>query len=500
MMAAKKLKIAFSGVFDLANYGDHLFPIVFKSMMEKRGLEAELYLFSPIACNEALNENKVPVYALSDLEKMHLKLHFDAIVVGGGEIIHFYNATQKLSPEDQNYENYPILETWSMPSLCAYKYNIPLIWNTPGAPFQFTEKCRHLVKALCGGVDYLSVRNPFSKKALMECGIPENRINLYPDSAFYISKIIDPSALNAIRKKVLGSADRYVVFHTNRFIPSDQIPTVMDSLNRLRERGYEIVLLPLAYTHGDDAILHEINNRAEDKFMEFHRTLSTMEMLSVLAGCSLYIGVSFHGAITALAYGKKAIAYDFMRYKKTEDLYRSLTMEPYYIYDAKDLNSSIERILNDDSVADLESIRQKLDVHFDRMAEILQNGGGKAKTVGEFAEEFVKGAVCFQSVDRLENSLTWHINKVHELNDALEGYQKSDAQKSAHVSELEKSLNWHVDKVKELNDALAGYQKSDAEKQRLIQRQSEKMKAMEQTISEMENSLSWRITGFLRKK
>ena len=43
----KKIKIAFTGVFDIDNFGDHLFPIIFENSLRKRKIDVELFLFSP---------------------------------------------------------------------------------------------------------------------------------------------------------------------------------------------------------------------------------------------------------------------------------------------------------------------------------------------------------------------------------------------------------------------------------------------------------------------
>ena len=34
----KKYNIAFTGVFDIENYGDHLFPLIFREKMKKKAL------------------------------------------------------------------------------------------------------------------------------------------------------------------------------------------------------------------------------------------------------------------------------------------------------------------------------------------------------------------------------------------------------------------------------------------------------------------------------
>ena len=40
----KKIKIAFTGVFDIDNFGDHLFPIIFENSLRKRMLNCSSFL------------------------------------------------------------------------------------------------------------------------------------------------------------------------------------------------------------------------------------------------------------------------------------------------------------------------------------------------------------------------------------------------------------------------------------------------------------------------
>lgn len=41
----KKYNIAFTGVFDIENYGDHLFPLIFREKMKKKELTVNYFFF-----------------------------------------------------------------------------------------------------------------------------------------------------------------------------------------------------------------------------------------------------------------------------------------------------------------------------------------------------------------------------------------------------------------------------------------------------------------------
>lgn len=76
-------RIALCGVFDIPNYGDHLFPLVLRKELSRRGYTGNVVLFSPFQTEESFVENS-NVHSLDDLERMHMEEPFSAIVVGGG--------------------------------------------------------------------------------------------------------------------------------------------------------------------------------------------------------------------------------------------------------------------------------------------------------------------------------------------------------------------------------------------------------------------------------
>ena len=78
-------RIALCGVFDIPNYGDHLFPLVLREELSRRGYAGNVVLFSPFQAEESFVENS-NVHSLDDLERMHMEEPFSAIVVGEGRL------------------------------------------------------------------------------------------------------------------------------------------------------------------------------------------------------------------------------------------------------------------------------------------------------------------------------------------------------------------------------------------------------------------------------
>ena len=379
----KKYKIAFTGVFDLANYGDHLFPLIFNKIIENEEEQYEMYLFSPFSGRQAFDEN-IEVYSLFDLEKMHKMIGFDAIVVGGGEVIHLHSFKHMYENE---YIEYPIYNCWVIPSIVAKKNNILLLWNNPGIPFEFSNIYKRAAKTLMDEVDYLSVRNLFSLDSLLKIGIQREKINLCPDTAFLLPKIYKESYLKKICKKLLGeNKEKYVVFQCNRLIDENSLNIAINALENLKKEGYQIVLLPLAYTNGDDIFESEINRKIGKRFYEFDRKLSLEEIISVLACCEMYIGVSFHGAITAYSYGKCVVGFDFFANKKTKDLFDTMGIPEFYITDALKLDKTINEAfaIKKDLSSYRWQIEKDLEEHFKNIKRFLTAEKKEQEIINEY--------------------------------------------------------------------------------------------------------------------
>src|SRR5574344_1460557 len=178
------MKIAFTGVFDLENYGEHVFPIIFKSECDKRSIDADIYLFSCFENKYVFGEEK-NVYPMEELEAMHEQLHFDLVVIGGGEIIHYYKFEHQLNGDTVLY---PMYKIWVIPSLVCYKHQIPVVWNNPGVPFEFEPLFSEITEQVLIYPSYLSVRNPFSVSCI-EKYRTVNKVHCNPDTAFLLSQV-----------------------------------------------------------------------------------------------------------------------------------------------------------------------------------------------------------------------------------------------------------------------------------------------------------------------
>ena len=366
-------RIAFSGVFDIANYGDHLFPFLFEEWMRAAGEACETELYSVLPGAQSLGTGR-EVFALDSLAKRHRERPYDALVVSGGALIHYRNLMQRL-PGGEEPVPYPIPHTWIAPSLLGLQTGVPVLWNAPGVPADFEGAEKEITAFLLRGVDFLSTRNEASAASLRAVLPPERPVTVTPDPAFFLSRYRPDAELAGIRAD-LGLPARYAVFHTHPLLPERMRPDVVETLRALRAEGLEVILLPLAYTHGDELLAASLAERAQTEGIRaLGRGLTLRQMLAVLAGCEMYIGVSFHGAITAFSYGRKVLALDFFRYRKTRAVYEIMGEERNYLTGSAGLREKALALLAE-APRDgrrLEELQTQVDLFYEAMLRALRN-------------------------------------------------------------------------------------------------------------------------------
>ena len=182
-------------------------------------------------------------------------------------------------------------------------YNLPQI-STDETENELFPSYAH---AAFDHADYVSFRDELSAQKLYDIyreGEERPSVTVCPDSVCCISDLFPAEKLASIRSE-MNLEEPYAVMHFNISKPAEDDIFLLDTVRLLEKNGYKVVLLPLGYAHRDDLVMKAFNEKAGGTCRTFDRKLNILEMAAVLAGCSLYVGTSFHGAITAMSYEKK---------------------------------------------------------------------------------------------------------------------------------------------------------------------------------------------------
>ena len=385
-----KYTIALSGTFDVENYGDLLFPEIFKKANTRSSVNFELVLFSPDASQEekALDAS-ITVYPNSQMEEMHRQRPFDAIVVGGGALLQYRKIPVK-KPNNQSFSEYRISDSWVLPTIFALRHNIKILYNLPQVPHPFDSRVAQFTKSILSQVDYLGVRDYISRDHILslygETELKPN-IEVYPDSVCCLPELVDLEMLNQLRSKILNFDSPYVVLHFNAQKPEKDDVYIVNTIHMLMDRGFKVVLLPLGYTHNDDTVFEAFNEKVGGVCYTFQRKLSIYEMMAILAGCEIYIGTSFHGAITALTYGRKAISYNYILPYKNRELFKMFGIESYVLPNAEKMEQVVALLLSmPDQKTELKKVIEQVNVHFDKIFQKIVNASPVSHQVPDFQD------------------------------------------------------------------------------------------------------------------
>lgn len=330
-MKTKKYTVAITGTFDVENYGDLMFPVIFKAAMKKRGLDINLIMLSPSPTNQKpLNDkdHEETVYSYQEIEKIHQRTPLDALVVGGGAILHFDSFPLWL-PGAKDASEYRNSDSWVLPIIFAATHGIKILFNAPQAPFEFPEWSKKIARNIFNTADYLSVRDEISKKHIATIYSPESipEITVCPDTICSIADYFPKADLSNRRERLLPY-EKYAVVHISKTMPKEAIDSLSSVVTTLKRADLRVVLLPLGYTHGDDIFMKEVNRKYQLGCHIFEKKLSIMDMTAILAYSNIYVGTSFHGSVVSIAYGHKSVGYNYFEPTiKSKELYKMYGIE-----------------------------------------------------------------------------------------------------------------------------------------------------------------------------
>lgn len=384
----KKYHVAQFGTYDLPSLGDTMFPIVFSYEMKKRfGENIEIDYFSPCGTGHPYNDLGV-VYGIDELETKHKEVQYDFMIIGGGEFIHF-SPVEYISV-DKKHKIYKIGELWEKPQKLAQALGIPVLWNCVGVTkdFENAEERNRIVSAI-GSLDYVSVRDIYSAERLAGLGtnVP---IRLVGDMLWLFNRIFPADKLQMIfrdlKREYLFLDQPYVVL---QYGTSKDYERISDIVGRYASKNKSIVVpLVVNYCHQDLEIVNKILVR-HSEFAKIQKELSPLEIMAIIQGASLFIGTSLHGNVTAMSYGVPNICCDmYPQYVgKMDGIFHMLKHMDLVATSPKQLDMMLENCagnLKYDDINDrIKKIQDRLDVHFDDVANLIEHRGCSEKNIFE---------------------------------------------------------------------------------------------------------------------
>ncbi|WBV44033.1 polysaccharide pyruvyl transferase family protein [Pseudoroseomonas cervicalis] len=297
--------VALFGTFDVANYGDLLFPHLAAHLLR---LEAgALRCYAPRGgapgWAECWPARPLAGFATDPAPALCL--------VGGGNIIH---ANPTPLPDYAGLfgrSDFVYAALWLGAAILAARAGARLAWNAPGLPTPVEGGWARALRDLAlPAAEHLALRDAASQVFL---GAPDHPAGLVPDTALALSDAwpagpLRPLAEAAFAARGLAVPQRWVAIHLNdRYIGGD-LPGACAAIGRIAQAlGAVPVLLAIGPCHGDDALARQAAALLDGPVLLADRPQGLREIAALIAHATAYAGSSLHGLITALSYGRPGL-------------------------------------------------------------------------------------------------------------------------------------------------------------------------------------------------
>lgn len=296
-------RIHITGVSDVHNFGDALFPLIAARRLAPLGYE--VVPASPtgaaLAWPDALRS--VSIERLLSGEEAS-----DGLLLGGGHII-LADVPALLFGSHPGYGAGAIPSLWLGASLVAALRDVPVAWNAPGVfgPMAGAE-LRAATSAAIGLAGYVAVRDERSR-ALLGAQQAE-RVRVAPDTALELAALWPLRDLRQafqalMARKGLAGGQRLMAVHLRGQHLEEDV--VADLAARITAFAAPHGVLPALVAIGPDAGDIDPQRRLSRHLGVAHLLLddpaSLQEIAALIAHAALFVGNSLHGYVAAASYG-----------------------------------------------------------------------------------------------------------------------------------------------------------------------------------------------------
>ena len=367
-------RVAVVGTFDVDNYGDHLFPRIAVRELTRRlpGATVDCYgPFGPLHPTRFTGGPPIlPLGPWTDERLDRFAATYDAVIVGGGELLHlndpllagFYG----VEPAEVELVQ---PSRWFLEGLGARReVACPVLWHAIGVPYDLDAAQAARVRAALAHRTPPVVRDARSRDRLLAAGVLPPVV-VAPDSGLLVDRIFDPLDL-ARRRERLGIPDgTLVVQGCDLLVPS--VVAIAASISRVAEaEGLEVTLVETGRCRGDGLFADALSAALGDRF---HRrmpaTADLADIAAVLASAALFVGSSLHGAITALVHRRPFVVVNLGDESKLRGFAASVGLEDHLVEDAAALEHAAARALARPVASSLVAgLQDAVDRHFDGLA------------------------------------------------------------------------------------------------------------------------------------
>jgi hypothetical protein len=485
-MADRKWEIGICGTFDVANYGDLLFPLIAEAELTKRIGAVTLHRFS--YNSKTAPEWPYEVTSVTALPRMVHRL--DGLLIGGGFLIRFDKqvAPEYLppAPEIHHPTGY-----WLTPALLALQHDIPLVWNAPGTDGKnIPAWANPLMEKVLTLSRYVSVRDEASRAALE--ALTSAPVVVVPDTAFGLPGLVNIEGKQSsefIRFcEASGLDGPYIVVQAKlglegfvRFIKA----------HAERFRNFRFLTLPIGPVLGDrqEAIEADLPGIVRPAYWP-----SPLVVAELIGRSEAVVGQSYHLCITALASGVPVFARHGMSARKYSVLQHFETFFELPPNGEPDLEWFLNRVGRTTTSAAARANYEALCNHWDRVAAALRSEPAPtAPALNRFWQSLP--ALLEDAAAREDEAVA---TLAQQRVDAQRNLQVARDATRAEVAGTEQRLDQALEQLALARQKSAELQNSFAGIVNQLTMARAETAGQDARVAEILSSISWRLTAPLR--
>jgi polysaccharide pyruvyl transferase WcaK-like protein len=373
--------VAHWGTFEVANLGDLLFPLVLEHHLRAAHGEVDVRLVGPLGGVAPMGLDRPVARALPFEHEAFWQqaAPFDAIVLGGGELVHSGEVVIDRAGAPDRIRFAPFASDVGLLAEAR-----PVAWNAVGVPVDIPDALAPLLRSATASVDLLAVRDEASRSRLEAAGV-ERPVEVVPDTAVLVDDVIPLQvrvrAIERLRaeRRLPVTGGPLVVVHLSFATPAvlEETAAALVAVTHSRPTA-RFVLVALGETHGDGATLRSLAERVGASAVVVANP-SVEEAVAVLAAGDVVVSTSYHAVLLATTLGVPAAQFRHAAHRpaKHDALAEVLGREPWLLDRPAEIPAAVDALLDGAGPPDTARIgrlRRGAEAHLRRVAEVVVLG------------------------------------------------------------------------------------------------------------------------------
>ena len=421
------------GTFDVANYGDLLFPVLAEHELADRLGDVRLtrYSYHDRSADEWCYDVRSITRLAADLDAL------DGLVVGGGHLLRVDPAVAPGYRPPTDEVHHPT-GYWLWPSTLAAARGLPVVWNALGASEDLPAWGQPLLRLAATSASHLAVRDERSA-AVVRAAAPDADLTIAPDTAFGLQRTLAAAGEAPVLHArdlldAAGVGERFVVVQPSAHL-APRATALDELLAALRDAGVDVLELPISPALGDEVGRLGLSVPTTS----LASWPPPLVLAAVVGGASAVVAHSFHLSITALTAGVPVVRSSSPAGTK----YAFLEQLPSVRSLAEPVRTLVDDVLSDERevAPDVAPWVAGVDAHWDRVAAVLAGDGGDPAVWAGDVGRWLPGAV----EEVAERSSPRLADEVEQLRAALADSRRSLARQQEDVERRLRAARAEVD-------------------------------------------------------